>query len=109
MDRVKSNAAYYAKNREAQYARVKANQAKVRQHYLDWKVAGPCTDCGVSYPAWVMDADHVGKKRWNIAASLKLMGMNQLKSELEQCERVCSNCHRQRTHNRTSSFNSTAE
>lgn len=61
----------------------------------------PCTDCGFSYPEYVMDFDHVlGEKVANIS---KLRGSKKwrlLVEELSKCELVCSNCHRERTHQR---------
>lgn len=63
----------------------------------------PCTDCGKSYPPWVMDFDHVrGKKTQNIATMLSACApMPRILKEISKCELVCANCHRQRTHDRT--------
>jgi hypothetical protein len=63
----------------------------------------PCADCGHSYPPWVMDFDHViGKKSKNIATMLSAcVPMSEILKEIEKCEAVCANCHRQRTHDRT--------
>lgn len=65
------------------------------------KTGKSCMDCGMSYPYWVLDFDHVGpktltpariaKRGWSKARALK---------ELSQCELVCANCHRERTHRR---------
>lgn len=70
------------------------NKNFVVQH----KEGKPCTDCGNMFPHYVMDFDHVrGKKRghistWGIKQSLKT-----LKKEIDKCELVCANCHRERT------------
>jgi hypothetical protein len=61
----------------------------------------PCADCGVQYPYYVMDFDHRD-------ASSKLFALNSvhwqtIKSilkEIEKCDVVCSNCHRERTYRR---------
>jgi hypothetical protein len=63
--------------------------------------ARPCADCGVSYPYYVMDFDHVTEDKVMIISKLVLRGAtNLLMVELEKCEVVCSNCHRIRTHER---------
>ena len=58
----------------------------------------PCLDCGVTYPFYVMDLDHVrGQKLVSIGANLKSISTEVLLKELEKCEVVCANCHRFRT------------
>lgn len=69
-----------------------------RQAYRDLK-AGKCTDCGVSYPPYVMDFDHREpvKKSFNITTGASMrMGIARLLREIEKCDLVCSNCHRER-------------
>ena len=57
----------------------------------------PCTDCGVSYPYWVMDLDHCrGTKDFNLGNYAKY-GLEKVKKEIAKCDPVCSNCHRNRT------------
>jgi len=62
----------------------------------------PCADCGKRYPHYVMDFDHVrGKKEFSIYRARQItMCRKRLAAEIEKCEVVCSNCHRQRTHER---------
>ena len=69
-----------------------------RQMILDAK-DHPCTDCGVKYPYYIMDLDHIrGDKVGNVGNVAKIAGFQALKDELAKCEPVCSNCHRERTH-----------
>lgn len=64
----------------------------------------PCMDCGVKYPPYVMDFDHVrGKKEFNIAAKKHGRTLEKLLDEIDKCDIVCSNCHRIRTHERRKS------
>lgn len=61
---------------------------------------GPCSDCGLLYPFYVMDFDHrdgsektldIGKianKHWSEKRILE---------EVAKCDLVCANCHRERT------------
>lgn len=66
----------------------------------------PCMDCGIKYPYYVMDFDHVrGEKLYNIAAQLGMMSYPKIKAEIEKCEVVCANCHRKRTHERKEAEN----
>lgn len=60
----------------------------------------PCVDCGVRYPWYVMDFDH-------LPTETKVAGVQQLihagvaewkiLAEMAKCEIVCANCHRVRT------------
>ena len=56
----------------------------------------PCTDCGIRYPACVMEFDHVrGEKYMDVSRIKKSVRLVQL--EIEKCDLVCANCHRIRT------------
>jgi hypothetical protein len=68
------------------------------KHY---KESHPCKDCGVSYPYYVMDFDHVGVKR-ALISRLVTRGATpaRIQDEIDQCDLVCANCHRERTHQR---------
>jgi hypothetical protein len=61
----------------------------------------PCMDCGIKYPPYVMDFDHVrGEKEFTIARKAHGRTVETLLNEISKCEIVCSNCHRIRTHER---------
>jgi hypothetical protein len=62
----------------------------------------PCSDCGVRYPSFVMDLDHVrGKKLFHVAQGVvTAYKIQTILDEIAKCEVVCANCHRIRTHNR---------
>jgi L-lysine 2,3-aminomutase len=57
-------------------------------------------DCGVSYPYYVMDFDHrdPAKKKDGVATLVKKGNVKRLLEEIDKCDVVCSNCHRERTH-----------
>src|SRR5688572_14343539 len=62
--------------------------------------AAPCMDCKVIYPFYVMDLDHVrGTKRANVS-KMSTWNVDRILEEIAKCDVVCSNCHRQRTHDR---------
>lgn len=61
----------------------------------------PCTDCGLRYPPFVMDFDHLGDKNFNIGfAASRAIPIKKVMDEIAKCEIVCSNCHRYRTNAR---------
>ena len=74
---------------------------KIREIIISAKKV-PCFDCGISYPYFVMDFDHVrGEKKFNIAqATSNRRSVEKLKEEIDKCDVVCSNCHRMRTYKR---------
>ena len=61
----------------------------------------PCNDCGIKYPPYVMDFDHLEDKAFTIARRKHYVNREDLLLEVSKCEVVCSNCHRERTHNRS--------
>jgi hypothetical protein len=91
---------HYAKNKKVYLKRAEA------QRRAAWDVvrrlkSQPCKDCGKRYPTYVMDFDHVrGKKKYNIGGLNKITSIPMLLREVEKCDVVCSNCHRERTHKR---------
>jgi len=63
----------------------------------------PCADCGVKYPYYVMQFDHVrGIKLFNIAdyGQLGAVSLKKLLAEIAKCDVVCANCHAERTFQR---------
>lgn len=91
--------------RNLQYYLDKA-QRNNRKRYLEVKgileqlKSVPCTDCGVRYPSWVMDFDHVrGVKLFNVAEGRRSRS-SAILAEVAKCEVVCANCHRERTYQR---------
>jgi hypothetical protein len=62
----------------------------------------PCADCGIKYPPYVMDFDHVhGEKEFAVSLSVQRgHALETVQKEIDKCEVVCANCHRIRTHAR---------
>lgn len=87
---------HYYKFRDKLLAQAKTRRAD-HQWMIDRYKEQPCMDCGVEYPSYVMDFDHVrGEKAFQIGGSLHL-SLARLIAEVEKCDVVCSNCHRIRT------------
>jgi hypothetical protein len=61
----------------------------------------PCADCGVQYPFYVMDFDHRDGATKSFALnSVRRKTIKAILLEIEKCDVVCSNCHRERTYKR---------
>ena len=84
--------------KRTKYSDVKKRHAKIQKVIREGKNK-PCADCGVSYPWYVMDYDHVrGEKLFDLAtAASRHMSLVLIEAEMAKCEVVCSNCHRERT------------
>jgi hypothetical protein len=94
---------WYAKNAETQKPLAVANtrryQARNRQITHEAK-AQPCADCGVQYPFYVMQFDHVGDGDKTAHVSFLAwvpVSEAKLRAEIAKCEVVCANCHAART------------
>ena len=57
----------------------------------------PCNKCGKIYPIYVMDFHHINmtEKIKNISSMYSCP--NQIEKEIEKCEILCANCHREET------------
>jgi len=76
-------------------------KAYLAQYLRDLKTKTPCVDCGINYPYYVMDFDHVrGVKQANVMELVSTLSKKRIDLEIAKCEIVCSNCHRIRTHMR---------
>lgn len=60
----------------------------------------PCADCGVTYPYYVMQFDHIGGKDFNIGQIGPTGSRTKLFAEIAKCEVVCANCHAERSYQR---------
>jgi hypothetical protein len=94
------DAAWYQANKARRQAKVKAD----REMYVAWldslKKGKPCTDCGRIYPSYVMEWDHLPEavKTLVVADTRRAAhSRERILAELEKCELVCANCHRERT------------
>ena len=70
---------------------------KVREYVREIKESSPCTDCGISYPYYVMEFDHLRDKANTVANITHSGSFENVKKEIKKCELVCANCHKTRT------------
>jgi hypothetical protein len=59
----------------------------------------PCTDCGVTYPHYILDFDHLEDDKTDGLSEMMHVGSSwgKIQAEIDKCEVVCSNCHRKRS------------
>lgn len=89
--------------REKEIKRGKINNKKrkkaKRQYIKIIKEKNCCVDCGKFFPYYVMHFDHMENKYKNISSIISSnRSMKVLLAEINKCELVCSNCHRNRTY-----------
>lgn len=103
-----------AEDARAKYAAsegsIREYRAEVTRQYWDriWSQVRPlkevpCADCGQSYPHYVMDFDHRPDevKSFGIASARRMSKtLEEILAEVQKCDVVCANCHRERTFQR---------
>lgn len=90
---------HYEKNKEAYIARTRQRERELLEYVRTIKDQ-PCMDCGVRYNPWIMEFDHrePSEKIANINTIIASGNKKKLLEELEKCDVVCANCHRERTY-----------
>ncbi|MEK7551144.1 MAG: hypothetical protein AAB532_00915 [Patescibacteria group bacterium] len=98
---------YYHLNKSRQLPLAKIRKLRYiqqRKKLLEEIKNRPCMDCGKRFPPWVMDFDHRNSQEKIASISRltfwKMANFEKVKKEIEKCDLVCANCHRQRTYNR---------
>lgn len=93
--------AYYKKHPHSIDASRRRRSKAIRELVIRAKDA-PCMDCGVKYPFYIMELDHCrGEKKFILAvAASKYRSLDSVSREIEKCDLVCANCHRERTFSR---------
>lgn len=68
----------------------------------------PCMDCKKRYPPYIMDFDHRDptKKSFLVSHGMRGIPLLRVLAEIEKCDVVCSNCHRERTWGKPNYHNS---
>jgi hypothetical protein len=90
---------YKDKEKQKDYQRRRHQQIRLQLQRLK---EVPCMDCGVSYPHYQMEFDHVperGSKLFSISTfgGIKDHNNQRLQQELAKCDVVCVLCHAERT------------
>lgn len=89
---------HYVKNKQPYKDRARYYRKAMRAYVNEIKNV-PCMDCGISYNYWVMEFDHrEPSQKENAVGYFVMQGTwDALKTEIEKCDVVCANCHRERT------------
>jgi len=91
---------HYKRQKRAYLDRNLHAYAERRRMVVEAKLR-PCVDCGVQYPYYVMDFDHRdGALKEFSLNSVHRVTKRSILREIAKCDVVCSNCHRERTHQR---------
>lgn len=75
-------------------------QQRTRDYIVKVKTDKSCADCGVDYPYYVMDFDHPNDDRNGrpcLGVKSYQSSLSKLKDEIDSCDVVCANCHRERS------------
>jgi hypothetical protein len=97
-------ALWHQRNKERRTAAIKLRRSQKRQYVHSLKEGVECLDCGVEYPPYVYDFDHLPefKKEFDLSSTgMRDKTMEQIIAEVAKCELICSNCHRHRTYIRS--------
>jgi hypothetical protein len=90
---------YYEAHKDKYKNKADKHKLKIREYIQKTKDV-PCKDCGVKYPPWVMQFDHLRDKSFDISRTSSA-GINKIMAEIDKCEVVCANCHADRTYKRS--------
>lgn len=97
--RLISGRKHYLENKEKYIKNAVMAKQKLRD-YVRQKKDQPCADCGIKYPYYVMQFDHMRDKEYHISTLVNSNNLKKLDAELAKCEVVCANCHAERTYQR---------
>ena len=87
---------YYKDNREQENKRRLAHVAKIRAKFRQYKRSLQCSRCNEN--RWyVLDFHHVNDDKDNSVGNMvqEKYGWNTIMAEINKCEVLCSNCHRE--------------
>lgn len=91
---------HYRREKRSYLSRNLRAYAERRQMVVEAK-SRPCADCGIQYSYYVMDFDHRdGRLKKFALNSVDRVTKRAILREIEKCDVVCANCHRERTHRR---------
>jgi len=88
--------------KEKTRARLRDSRSKIRKHIQEYKQERSCTDCREDYPYWVLEFDHINDDKDFTIGQFQgtTSSLDVIIAEIEKCQVVCANCHKNRTHNR---------
>ena len=93
---------HYEKHTSTYKTRAKETRAAYKA-WVNGLKSAPCMDCKRTYNPWQMEFDHVREtKQFSISEGIRRMvPRDVMLSEIQKCDLVCSNCHKDRTYQRS--------
>ena len=97
----KYSKSYYPANKSKWAIRNRNQTRKLANLIQVIKKDKACFDCNKTYPYYVMEFDHIKGVKINSISRMRTCGSwEKILKEIDKCELVCANCHRERTWNR---------
>jgi len=82
-NRKRNEKRYRNREKEREYEKRKRDE---NQSYIRKIKSKPCMDCGVSYPYYVMEFDHVRGKKVERISRMTTRSIKKIKEEIKKCE-----------------------
>lgn len=93
---------YAQNNKETVRAGENNKKIRNRNYIYNSKLNKACIDCGITYDPCILQYDHINNNKVNkISNMITNSSIERIQKEINKCELVCTNCHRNRTHSRT--------
>lgn len=74
---------------------------QMKQKAVDY-LGGKCKECGYNKCIYALEFHHLGNKEYAPTKMFqKGLSWDKIKKEIDKCELLCANCHREKTFNTT--------
>ena len=83
---------HYRKNKKQYLERNRRRTKEAKEYIIEYKKRSKCKKCPEDR-WWVLDFHHVDEKKEEVV-NLISHGIEMVKKEIEKCEVLCANCHR---------------
>lgn len=93
---------HYNENKPYYLSKNKKARQQAAQLIQDYKIKNAiCADCKLPHPPWRLDFDHLDPEtKFKAVSQLCTHSKARIIQEIQKCEIVCANCHRDRTYTR---------
>jgi len=85
--------------KEKTVGRNRDSRNKISKFLQNYKQERVCADCKEDHPYWMLEFDHIRNKNFNLSQFRSFTtDLSRIIEEVEKCDVVCANCHKNRTH-----------
>lgn len=90
---------WYAENKEKVFKTNRQTKLRIKERLDKYKLEKGCIQCGYNKCSEALDFDHIGNNKTDCVSNMMRHGLawSTILAEIDKCELVCSNCHRERT------------